>query len=342
VNPFKGARVWLRRLSSSVALSATAAFFPAVAEDGASGLVGAEARLERSFNGVILASRGDAIVYRRAFGVADEGREGERRRFRIGSISKTFTAAIAIDLAAAGRLSLEDPLSTYVRGVENGERMTLRMLITHHSGLGDFSQREWKRLLLGAAPLTRENIITMIAAKKLRSSPGEKFAYSNAGYLLLALAMETATGRTFEELLQEFLDRQGLGDTGFSARDGEISNLAPGHAPNGELDGADYDYTAIAAAGGLFSTAADLAQWCRAQSRVDSLLGWRSGERFGRASFWHPGNTNDYSALLVRFPDIDGCYVVLSNVGRKAPPKDVIRTLPAHFFGAESSGRALE
>jgi CubicO group peptidase (beta-lactamase class C family) len=307
---------------------------PAVAQDAA--LKAAEARLERSFNGVVLATRGDEILYHKAFGVADA--QGGApittdMNFRIGSISKTVTAAIANALAAEGKLSLDDPLSKYFPHIANADRIQIRHLIEHRSGLGDFSQKDWRRLLLGSPAIRSDGVISMIMEHKPRSEPGAKFAYNNSGYVILGQILEQASGKTYPDLVRDYGGQIGFPNARFAAQDRDIPKRARGHGPNLKPDESGYNYAAIAAAGGLYATASDLASWCGTLDRADSFLAWRSGERFGRKAHWHTGNTNDFSALLVRFPDIDGCYVVLSNVGRTAPPKDIIRTLPELFFG---------
>ncbi len=302
-------------------------------------LSAAESRLDESFNGVIEASKAQDRIYQRAFGMADFAAQQPntpQMRFRIGSITKTFTAAIVVQLAEAGDLSLDDPVGKFITGIPNGDRITLFDLVEHRSGLRDFSQDDWKVLLLSESPLTRSDILQRIADKKPRREPGEKFEYNNAGYLLLGFVVEDVTQKSlasaFEVMLLEPL---GLADTGVKARDGEIENLSTGHDRKLREDPADYDYSTILAAGGLYSTASDLLRWCEQQSVNPERLGWRRGERFGREAAWHPGNINDYSALLVQFPEVEGCYAVVSNVGRSRPPKDMLRTIPDALFGKE-------
>lgn len=300
-------------------------------------VVEAESRLLDTFHGVVLASAGGSTLYQRTFGLADieSGQPNAlNKRFRIGSISKTFTAALAIRLADAGLFSLDDPISMYVEALPNGEDIRLIDLLRHESGLRDFSQADWKFLLLSDTPPTRNEVLQRIADKKPKRRPGKKFEYSNVSYVLLGYAIESATNRDFASVLDsELIGPLGLSDTGFVAKNASITNLSAGHDKKNRPDLSNYDYTAIIAAGGLYSTAVDLERWCRQQSLNPSFAGWKTGERFGRSAAWHTGNTNDYSALLVRFPEIDGCYVVLSNVGQKKPPKELFRTLPEFFFG---------
>ncbi len=295
-----------------------------------------EAKLEAKFSGVIVATRQGKLVYQRAFGAAqaDSGEVNDiGKRFRIGSISKTFTAALARKMESEGLLSLNDSLSKHIPSFPNGDAIKLTDLLHHRSGLADFSQADWKALWLPTAPLSQERIVAMIAAKKAKSVPGTKFAYNNVGYVLMGVVLERVSKRPYPELLREKITVPlGMVDTGWFQTDREVMNLSAGHGPKRTLDPAQYDYTAIIAAGGLYSTASDLVRWCNAHVETGSLATWQSGERFGRKVSWHAGNTNSYSSLIVRFPEIEGCYIVLSNIGRTNPPVEIMRSLPNALF----------
>ena len=297
----------------------------------------AEQRLKDTFFGVVLASEANDIIYQQTFGMADSESAQPNmlsHRFRIGSITKTFTAALIVDLSDDGLLSLDDPISKYVENVPNGDQVTLLHLMEHESGLRDFSQKDWKTLLLSETAPSRDAVLNLITNKKPRRDPGKKFEYNNTGYVLLGFVIEKVTGKTFIEALEErILDPLKLSNTGFVPRDGDIPALSTGHDRKKKIDPADYDYGAIVSAGGLYSDAADLISWCHSKQVNPERTGWRRGERFDQQAVWHPGNTNDYSALIVRFPQIDGCYVVLSNVGGARPSRDILRTLPELFFG---------
>lgn len=307
---------------------------PAAADDDKD-IAAAEARLSKSFHGVVRAMRNGQTIHERAYGFSDIAAATPNRtdlRFRIGSVSKTFTAALTTGLARHGALSLDDPVDRYVPGIAGGSRIRIIDLIEHRSGLEDFSQREWKRILINTPRPSREDMLGLLVSRRQRRPPGGAFVYNNAGYVLLGLIVEAATGSTYPEALRlRLLEPQALPDTGFAPRDADILGLATGHGPNGKVDRQDYDYTAIAAAGGLYSTVAGLSRWCGAHDDPEAP-GWRRGVRYGHRAIWHSGNVNDYSALIARFPEIDGTYVVLSNVGQRPPPKALMRTLPERLF----------
>ena len=296
----------------------------------------AETALSQSFDGVIMASQGEEVLYAKAFGKANSvtnQNNDMHHRFRVGSVSKTFTAAALAQLFDDNKLSPDDSIEQYLPGIPNGTEITLAQLLAHESGLRDFSQEDWQWLLLSQPPPSAEAVLQRIREMKPRRAPGRTFQYANVNYVLLGQIIETVSGMPFSAFVrQTLLDPLSLHDTGYAGTDAEVDALSTGHGPDRRPDDNDYDYTAILAAGGLYSTAEDMLGWCRAQNAKRNTLGWRSGQRFGRDAFWHPGNTNDYSALLVRFPEVDGCYVVLSNVGRKKPHKAIMRTLPESLF----------
>jgi len=295
-------------------------------------LAAAELRLARAFSGAVLATRGETTIYERAFGQAEPGVALRTdHRFRIGSVSKTFTAGLVTRLVQEGRLSLDDPITRFVPGIANGDRIKIVDLLEHQSGLQDFNQSDWRSLLTNEPPMQREALLAMLRSKPARRESGQRFEYNNVGYVLLGLVIEHVTGAPYADAIQQhLLAPLSLSETGFADTDDMILDLAPGYGPNRRLDPIEYHYTAVAAAGGLYSTVADLSRWSALHDA--STLGWRRGERFRRPAIWHTGNTNDYSALTVRFPDINATYVVLSNVGRRPPHRDIIRTLPELLF----------
>lgn len=296
----------------------------------------AERRLEKDFHGIIYASRDGKTVYEKAFGFADVERALENettKRFRIGSVSKTFTVALVRALADEGALSLDDRISTYIKNIPNGDQITLLDLVEHRSGLQDFSQGDWRFLLLSGKTVTRSEVLALIQKKEPKRLPGVRFEYNNVGYVLLGYVISDVTKLSYDDALFKYiLEPLALVNTGVAATDGQIANLSTGHTPNLKIDEAEYDYSAIMAAGGMYSTARDMAQWCASQNNAGDVTGWRRGERFGLQAAWHPGNSNDYSALLVRFPEVKGCYVVLSNVGRRKPLKEFLRVIPEALF----------
>lgn len=183
------------------------------------------------------------------------------RSFHIGSVTKTFTAAIIFQLAAEGALSLDDPLEDWIPDTYAGQGLTLRHLLSHTSGIasynwvGDFdSDRAWEPEELVAWAISQE--------PELRFAPGSEWEYSNTNYVLLGLAIEAATGASYEEAVASRLTGPlGLADTYVA----QAGNEDPALVSCYEVDGTDItgsmDPSMGWAAGAMVSTPADLARW---------------------------------------------------------------------------------
>ena len=161
--------------------------------------------------GVIVLFRNGDQVTRLARGYGEVARRTPMRaddRFRIGSLTKTYGATIVLQLAGEGRLSLDDSLGTHLPGVvPNADKITIRHLLNHTSGLFDYwrDQRFFDRLV--AAPMrswTAHERIALATSHPPLFAPGAGFSYSNTGYILLGLIIEKVSGRS---LAQEYHDR---------------------------------------------------------------------------------------------------------------------------------------
>jgi D-alanyl-D-alanine carboxypeptidase len=195
--------------------------------------------------------------------------------FSVGSISKTFTGALALRLAERGVISLNDRLSRWVPSFPNAARITLRELLNHTSGLRDmFEPAIYK--FIGAnhsATWTPQQVLARIGAPYF--APGKGYHYSSTNYILLGLALEKAGGKSLASMIRtEFLDPLGLTHT-FLQGEEQISGtlahgyLGPPSAPKDVSVGqAMLPYVSVAtaagAAGGFVSTPGDIARWASA------------------------------------------------------------------------------
>lgn len=123
-------------------------------------------------------------------------------RYSIGSISKQFTAAAVLMLAQEGKLSLDDPVSKYISGLTEGDKVTIRELLSHTSGYQDFWPQDYVPPLM-LKPITAEQIMDMWARKPLDFQPGTKWQYSNTNYVIAGAIVEKVSGMTLMQLLTE-------------------------------------------------------------------------------------------------------------------------------------------
>lgn len=279
----------------------------------------------------VLVLRDGAVVHSKAYGLAsvEAGLPNTpRTKFRLASVSKSFTALLVLQLVEQGRIRLDEPLETFVPGVVGGGRMTIRHLLSHTAGMPDFMRFE------DAAKLPRE------------SAPGERLNYSNLGYSALGRVIEKVTGRSYEAQLREaLLDPLGMKDSGCDRRDAPLADRAVGYLfdPAGGVGVAEYtDSGSDFAAGGLFSTTEDMALW------VKGLLGGRivspatlekawtpvtlDGGRKGAYGYGfmlvphrglrevgHGGDISGFNSYVAFYPSEKLAVVVLSNVGMRPP-----------------------
>ena len=295
---------------------------------GGAGSIGA-------FNGYVLVAQHGQPIYSRAFGLADRERQRPATAdtsFRIGSVTKQFTAAAILKLEQDGKLSVSDPVSKHLPGYTGPAKdVTIHQLLTHTGGVPSYTDDP----SVLARKAQRWSVVQLLATfefKPLAFAPGSKFAYSNSGYALLGAIIELVSGRTYGDYLRDELfvpaglTRTVVGD----ALDD------PDRANGYQLDGdrvvpADpIDMGLPYAAGAIRSTANDLVRWHRAlegdailgaaakaklytPALKDYAYGWMVGEQAGHKLIWHNGGIDGFHTSYFRVPDADLVVVVLGN-----------------------------
>jgi D-alanyl-D-alanine carboxypeptidase len=274
------------------------------------------------FSGVVLLAKDGKPLFRQAYGMAELSFQVPNRpdtKFNIGSISKLFTNLAIHQLVEEGKLSLDDTVGKHLPdypSAEVREKVTLRHLMEHRSGLGDIFTPRFRE---GAKEGIRKvrDFFPLFVEDPLEFDPGTDERYSNAGYIVLGAILEAATGRDYYELIQErVFQPAGMTDTGSWERDLPIPNRAVGYTRRMPLDSEIagglrstqfLDFYKGSPAGGAFSTVDDLL-------RLDTAL--RSGTLFkdGRKmnGFGVAGGVPGANAALEQLP---GGYtlVVLAN-----------------------------
>lgn len=222
----------------------------------------------------VVVMQGGKIVYTGARGMADIA--GGKpitpdTVFRLGSITKQFAAAVIVQLAQEGKLSLDDPLSKFLPDYpQPGASATVRQLLQHTSGIQDYTEMPGVMNPVSTAiPRTTETLVALFRDAPAVSKPGEVWAYNNSGYVLLGAIIEKVTGKAWHEALEERITRP-LGLT--SIRDGVAGEaaspaMAQGYTGEASAAAAKSQYihmSAPGAAGSLIGTVGDLAKWAQA------------------------------------------------------------------------------
>ncbi|HVS16636.1 MAG TPA: serine hydrolase [Thermoanaerobaculia bacterium] len=311
-----------------------------------------------------IAVRDGEVVYRGARGMADVelGVPLEPDMvFRLGSITKQFTAAAVLLLEEQGKLSIDDPITRFLPDYPtHGHTITIAHLLAHTSGIRSYTGIPgWMQGKI-KQDLTLEELIDGFESEPMDFAPGERFLYNNSGYVLLGAIIEKASGRTYQEVIDEEIFRP-LGMT--ASYYGDHGRIIPRRVKGYDGGPGNYrnaQYLSMSqphAAGSLLSTVDDLAHW-DATLHTDDLLGQESrkkqvtpftlndgsstgyayglsiGELRGRPSISHGGGIFGFSTFALRLPE-DRVYVaVLSNdTGRPVRPGYVAQKIAAMVIG---------
>jgi len=263
--------------------------------------------------------------------------------FRIGSITKQFTAALVLRLIEQGKVSLDDPLAKHVPDFPTaGKTVTVRQLLDHTSGIKSYTS-------LGAAwektqplELTHDELLGLVAGKPFDFEPGTDWRYNNTGYYLLGVLLEKVTGKPYAQLIQdEIAGPLGLGRTRYDSNSDLIKNRAQGYEHrDGKLgNDAPLGLSQPGAAGALLSTGGDLVRWSTAlcdgkvisndsyarmtQTTVlpngrDTRYAFGLGrDQFaGKARIHHGGGINGFNSFLFWLPEAGLHVAVISNSER--------------------------
>ncbi len=282
------------------------------------------------FSGSVLVARDGHILFQKSYGMANHEwsiPNSEKTKFHVASVTKTFTAAAILQLERAGKLKLDDPLSKYIPDFLNGERITIEQMLTHTSGLPDFYSlpeyplRKYQRVNL-------PDLVAWVKTKPLDFFPGSKSSYSNTGYAFLAYIIEQVSGKPYEQFLaEEVLRPAGMKDTGAFRDDAIVANRATGYQPafddHGLRNAPAYDKTILTGSGSLYSTTADLYEWCRAVEAnkffnvhdSSRAYGWGARETKTKHKYIEQsGRDPGFSSHIAIFPDDRSIVIVLGNL----------------------------
>jgi CubicO group peptidase (beta-lactamase class C family) len=318
----------------------------------------AATRINR-FSGSILVARDGQPIVAGGYGMANyelDVPNTTRTVFRLGSLTKQFTATAVVILQERGKLKTGDSICALLADCPASWRpVTIRHLLTHTSGIPDYT-RESAVDLPRAQPFTQSELIALFKDKPLEFPPGDRFSPSNSGYYLLGVIIERASGRSYEEFLQEAIFRPlQMASTGYDRTSRVIKNRASGYGVRGDdLVNAPYiDMSSAFAAGGLYSTGEDLLLWNRAleqekllsRASRDELFtafkgehayGWYRRKRLDRQVLEHDGNIGGFFSSMTRFIDDRVTVIVLGNTAR-TNTRGVANDLSAIVFGAPYS-----
>ena len=300
----------------------------------------------RQFNGSALVAENGKVVYKGAFGLANmewDIPNTPDTKFRLGSITKQFTATVTMQLVEQGKIKLDAKISDYLPDYRKdiGQKVTIHQLLTHTSGIPSYTSQPGFFENVSRNPYKVDDFVKKYASGDLEFEPGSKYSYNNSGYFLLGAIIEHVTGKPYEQVLKErIFDPLGMKNTGYDHHDTIIPKRATGYrkTSDGYTNAAYLDMSIPYAAGSLYSTVEDLYLWDQALYS-DKLLSAESKalmykpvlEDYGygwvvqNASFKQNGNSvqtishgggiNGFTTTIVRFPQEKNLIVMLDNTG---------------------------
>jgi CubicO group peptidase (beta-lactamase class C family) len=276
-------------------------------------------------------------------------------RFRLGSITKQFTATLVLQLVEKGQLDLNAPVANYLPDYPkpNGDRITIHQLLNHTSGIPGYTELpEFGRT--PRHPQKPVEFMKMFSGLQLLFEPGTKFSYSNSGFFLLGVILEKVTGKPYEQLLRErIFEPLGMNQSGYDSTSPILEKRAAGY--DASLDG--YSNTGYLdmgepyAAGSLYSSVDDLLRWD--QALYGEVLSAASKEKmftpglgnYGYAfvihkgavtTVEHGGGINGFNTQITRDIEPRRLYVLLNNTGG-APLVEMVNGLRAILEGKDAA-----
>jgi CubicO group peptidase (beta-lactamase class C family) len=297
---------------------------------------------DKTFMGSVLVARGADVLLSKGYGSANlewEVPNTPSTKFRLGSITKQFTAASILLLEERGKLKLDDPIKKYETDAPAAwDRITIFNLLTHTSGIPNFTDLpEYQTMQLSDTPVAKT--IATVRDRTLDFFPGEKMSYSNSGYIVLGDVIEKVSGVSYERFVQDnIFTPLGMKDSGYDSNSAIIAHRASGYSPSpkGPVNAGFVHMSIPHAAGALYSTTEDLLRWEQAlfggkivsatslekmttPFKNNYALGVTVQTVSGRKVVQHGGGIQGFNTFLAYYPDDKLTIAVLANVNGTAP-----------------------
>jgi CubicO group peptidase (beta-lactamase class C family) len=296
------------------------------------------------FMGSVLVARDGQVIFSKGYGSANlewDVPNAPNTKFRLGSITKQFTAASILLLEERGKLNVNDPVKKYLQSSPPAwDKITIAHLLSHTSGIPNFTSfPEYGKL--EPFPTTAEELVGRFRDKPLDFQPGEKWSYSNSGYVLLTHLIEKISGESYTKFVQEnIFTTLGMKDSGYDSNSAVIPNRASGYVylkDKNRYENAGFVHMTIPqGAGALYSTTENLLKWeqglfggkllkpaslekMTTVVKNDYAFGLQVQTTGGRKMIEHGGGIEGFNTELEYYPQDKLTVVVLGNVNGAAP-----------------------
>jgi CubicO group peptidase (beta-lactamase class C family) len=296
----------------------------------------------KQFMGSALVARDGKVLFSKGYGFANlewEVPNSPTAKFRLGSITKQFTAACILLLEERGKLKVDDLVKKYMPDAPAAwDKVTVFNLLTHTSGIPNFTGFP-DYASTEAIPTTPEKLVARFRDKPLEFEPGEKWNYSNSGYVLLGYLIEKISQQSYSQFVQEnIFTPLGMKDSGYDSNSAVIPHRASGYVPGekGVTNAGYIDMSIPLSAGGLYSTTEDLLRWeqglmggkllapaslqkMTTPFKNDYAFGLAVHTANGHKVIEHGGGIEGFNTSLAYYPEDKLTVVVLANLNGQAP-----------------------
>lgn len=295
---------------------------------------------------VFLAAKDGKPIYKKAFGKSNIELNVDmlpEHVFQIGSMTKQFTAIAIMMLEEQGKLNVNDAISKYISDYPNGKNITIHNLLTHTSGIKDFTKMK-SIMKIAKKDMVPKELVDFFKDEPIEFKPGEKFKYNNSGYVVLGYIIELVTGNTYEDFIETHIFKKLAMNNSRYASDREIvKNRAYGYHNRGAFTNKMYVSLSIPyASGSLMSTVDDMLKWQKginanllitevSKKKVFTNYTLNNGEHINYGYGWHlkaiegvptrehGGSIFGFKSMGVYVPSLDIYVVGFSNCDCKSP-----------------------
>lgn len=309
------------------------------------------------FSGSVLIANNGNVLVSKGYGYANYQFNIEntpQTKFRIGSLTKGFTAVAIMQLVENNKLSLDDKLIKFISDYPRGDEITINHLLSMTSGIPNHTEFDDFNKERRVFHYNILQTISTFKGKPLEFTPGEQFKYSNSNYMLLGFIIEHVSDMTYAEYVkQNIFEPLKMQNSGYETPEKIIKNMAQGYRfKNNEIENAKFRNMANAhASGALYSTIEDLYIWDRAlytdkliskksletmfsTVKANYAFGWGVVDVFNHKMIAHAGEIDGFTSNISRFVDDDICIVILSNF-EHTPVSRINKDLIAIIFDKE-------
>jgi CubicO group peptidase (beta-lactamase class C family) len=309
--------------------------------------------------GVFLITQKGKRVYEKAFGKANLELGlalSPNSVFQIGSMSKQFTAIAILMLDQQGKLKVNDAISKYIPDYPNGKSITIHQLLTHTSGIKDFTQMK-SLSTIAQTEMTSKMMVDFFKNEPPSFKPAEKFAYNNAGYVILGYLIELLSGSTYENFItKNIFEKIGMTNSCYASDRKVIKNRAYGYheKSDGYVNKTVISFSVPFSSGALMSTVGDMLKWQDALNHHILLnaehtdmafrkhklphgeeitygYGWHLKDIEGTETREHGGSIFGFKSMGIYIPSADIYVLGFSNCDCHSPTQTV-REMASYAF----------